>query len=186
MIQGRIRRSSAQSSTPPKLPTSYTKSNLGGNRSRSLDGLLDAPSEESYIVDNQTYLKKRDSNDDDKNNNNNLNVSDDNLNKTTPTDATRDNNNDDDRDGNDDENDENENDKREKRENFPIKNSIKSKSYEDRLNSDYTEENSTECSDSMTSLTNTEDNNNDNDNNNKKRQNFMNKCVNKMKNLMKK
>lgn len=58
MIPGKVRRSSAQSSGNTGRVSHFAKPVLVPSRSRSLDGLLDGPSEETFSEkDNPKYLK---------------------------------------------------------------------------------------------------------------------------------
>lgn len=150
--RGRTRRSSAQSSIPSRVPR-FAKPVLCSNRSRSLDGLLDAPPEEPCLENNnKLYLNKSNA-------------------ESNESYECKENEAD----------ERNHNGREKSRSEEPTeeclaeRGMIKSKSYEDRLDSD----NSSNQSGSVVSLP-------DSVEEGKKKQNFMNKCVTKVKSLIRK
>lgn len=188
---GRVRRSSAQSPTPQSRIPHFAKPVLCSNRSRSLDGLLDGPSEETFSEkDNPKYLNdiknesreeiadeneidcKKDENVDVVNNKNedddDNDVDDNNTNEIVQNSGSNKTNQ-----SQDVENDENLDDKEVPGE-LDRDCLSKSRSYEDHLDSDsYNDRNG-----SMLSLPNSGDG--------KRKKNFMDKCVSKVRHLIRK
>ncbi|KAK6625701.1 hypothetical protein RUM43_006000 [Polyplax serrata] len=153
---GRIRRSSAQTPSASKPPY-FAQPVLNSNRSRSLDGLLDAPLDEEPYVEKETVKpneqppKKETS---DAGEENTSTAEGEEPGKVPEAEAgTRETESDDE-----------------------AGNLTKSRSCEAHLNSD--EDSSSEFGGSTLSLSNSGDS--------KPKQNFMNKCVNKVKNLIRK